>query len=308
MIGQSAAVRRVFDQVEQVAPTDSTVLILGETGTGKELVARAHPRRASPRARRAVRRASTAPPSRATLIESELFGHEKGAFTGAIERRSGRFELAHGGTLFLDEIGDLPLELQVKLLRVLQERRVRARRRQRDARRRRARDRRHEPRPRRRRSPTGKFRDDLYYRLNVFPIAVPPLRERERRHPVLVRASSQKLDGDAEDRSNPSARRDRGAAALPWPGNVRELRNVIERSVIVSSGGRLRIATPRPSIRRSTSGARLADVERDHLRSVLEQTAWRIRGKDGAAEQLGLKPGTLESRMTRLDLRRPPRP
>jgi formate hydrogenlyase transcriptional activator len=303
VMGESAAIARVLEKVGQVAPTSSTVLLVGETGTGKELLATAIHERSPRRARAMVSVNCAAIP--AALIESELFGHEKGAFTGALARHAGRFELASGSTIFLDEIGDLPLELQAKLLRVLQNRQIErlggSRLMDVDV---------------RVIAATncdlelavadGRFRDDLYYRLNVFPITMPPLRDRREDIPLLVRTFVDEFSTAMGKAIQSIAREDLAALQrYDWPGNVRELRNVIERSVIVSSGPRLHVDVPRPAISRPRSGARLADVEREHLQSVLEATGWRIRGTGGAAEQLGLTPSTLESRMAKLHLRRP---
>jgi transcriptional regulator with GAF, ATPase, and Fis domain len=309
VMGESAAIRRVLEQAGQVAPTSSTVLLVGETGTGKELLATAIHEQSPRRGRAMVSVNGAAIP--ATLIESELFGHEKGAFTGALARHAGRFELASGSTIFLDEIGDLPLELQAKLLRVLQTRQIErlggSRLLDVDVRVIAATNRDLEQAV-----VDGKFRDDLYYRLNVFPITMPPLRDRREDLPLLVRAFVDEFSAAMGKTIHSIAKEDLAALQqYDWPGNVRELRNVIERSVIVSAGPRLQVDVPRGAIGRTKSGGsspRLADVERDHLQSVLEATGWRIRGSGGAAEQLGLKPSTLESRMTKLHLRRPPRP
>ena len=305
VMGESAAIQQVLVQIEQVAPAGSTVLLLGETGTGKELVATAIHERSPRRGRAMVRVNCGAIPS--ALVESELFGREKGAYTGAVTRQAGRFELGSGSTIFLDEIGDVPRDVQVKLLRVLETRQI---------------ERLGGTRPvdvdvrviaatnrdLERAVAEGRFRDDLYYRLNVFPIRVPPLRERKEDIPTLVRLFVDEFSR-ALGRSFESLSKEDVAALqeYEWPGNVRELRNVIERSVIVSSGPRLRIEPPRASSRPSAQSSRLADVEREHLRSILDSSGWRIRGRGGAAERLGLKPSTLEGRMAKLDLRRPPR-
>lgn len=307
IVGQCAAVRRVLDQVAQVAPTSSTVLLLGETGTGKELFASQIHELSNRRGSEMVRVNCAAIPS--TLIESELFGREKGAFTGALARQVGRFELADHSTIFLDEIGDLPLEIQVKLLRVLEERQI---------------ERLGSPKPIRvdtriiaathrnltQRVAAGTFREDLFYRLNVFPIEVPPLRERVEDIPLLVwrfvdefaKALGKRIDAIPRE----------SMAALQqyaWPGNIRELRNLVERAMIVATSTRLTIPVPiRASIPAPGAGKRsekLSDVELEHLRRVLESTGWRIRGTDGAAERLGLRPTTLETRLAKLGLRRP---
>ncbi len=314
IIGRSVALRAVLRAVEMVAPTDATVLLTGETGTGKELVARAIHDLSPMRDRTLVKVncAAMAP----GLIESELFGHERGAFTGAVSRRAGRFELADGGTLFLDEIGDLPLELQAKLLRVLQEgefervggsRTIRA-----DVRVIAATNRDLE-----RALAEGRFREDLYYRLNVFPIRVPPLRERKEDIPLLARYFAAKHGGKVSKKIEAIAPEAMDALLdYPWPGNVRELENVIERAVVVARGPRLDPGewVPRPSAvttasldrgSRPGSMASLNDLQRDHILEVLNLTGWRIRGPEGAARRLGLKPTTLEARMKKLAIRRP---
>ena len=303
VVGQGAAARRVMEQIEQVAATDSTVLLLGETWTGKELCATQIHERSPRHARAMVRVNCAAIPS--TLIESELFGREKGAFTGALARQIGRFEVADHSTIFLDEIGDLPAEVQVKLLRVLEERRF---------------ERLGSPkvipvdtriiaathRNLEQLMVAGTFRDDLYYRLNVFPISVPALRERVEDIPLIVwhyveefsKAFGKRIE--AIGKSNMDA-----LQRYPWPGNIRELRNVVERAMITAAGPRLTIAVPETSSAASGRSIRLIDVERTHIRRVLESTRWRIRGVGGAAEQLGLKPTTLETRLTKLGLKRP---
>jgi transcriptional regulator with GAF, ATPase, and Fis domain len=302
--GRSEAVRRVLTQIEQVAATSSTVLLLGETGTGKELFATQIHQLSARRARAMVRVNCSAIP--ATLMESELFGREKGAFTGALARQIGRFELADHSTIFLDEIGDLPLDIQVKLLRVLEERQI---------------ERLGSPKPigvdtrivaathrnLLQRIAEGAFREDLYYRLNVFPIEVPPLRERGEDIPLLVWRFVEEFSkafGKSIDAIPPE-----NMAALQhygWPGNIRELRNVVERAVILAAGPRLTI--PVPATASTGSGRRsekLIDVQTQHIRRVLESVGWRIRGLGGAADRLGLQPTTLETRMAKLGLRRP---
>jgi transcriptional regulator with GAF, ATPase, and Fis domain len=298
--------RRVAEQICQVAATDATVLLLGETGTGKELLANEIHERSARRRREMVRINCAAIP--ATLIESELFGHEKGAFTGALARQIGRFELADGSTMFLDEVGDLPLETQVKLLRILEEREF---------------ERLGSPRTLRvntriiaathrnleQKVADGTFREDLYYRLNVFPVSVPPLRERDDDVLLLVRRFvsefSQALGKRIEDIDEDSLD---ALRQYCWPGNVRELKNVVQRAIIVATGHRLVIPVPRALATAATRSARLSDVERDHIRTVLESTGWRIRGAAGAADRLGLKPTTLETRMAKLGLKRPTPP
>jgi formate hydrogenlyase transcriptional activator len=310
IVGDSAALRRALKEVETVAPTDSTVLIRGETGTGKELIARAVHHLSPQRGRTFVKLNCAAIPT--GLLESELFGHEKGAFTGAIAQKVGRFELAHQGTLFLDEVGDIPPELQPKLLRVLQEQeferlgstktiRVRVRlvaATNRDL-----------PRM----VADGQFRGDLYYRLNVFPIGLPPLRERPGDIPRLVRHFTQKF----------ARRMGRRVETIPaeamaalvryaWPGNVRELENVIERAVILSPGAALHVpvadlkAEAAPATLPSTDGHRsLADAEREHILRALRDTRWVLGGSAGAAARLGMKRTTLQSKMKKLGIERP---
>jgi formate hydrogenlyase transcriptional activator len=300
IVGDSPPIRHVLESVEQVAATDATVLITGETGTGKELIARAI-HRLSPRARGPLVKFNCAAIPH-TLLASELFGHERGAFTGAVARRKGRFEQANGGTLFLDEIGELPPEMQVMLLRVLQEReferlggaetvRVNVRivaATNRDL----AEDVR-----------AGRFRSDLYYRLNVFPIHLPPLRERVEDIPVLT---SHFVAKHGERFGRAINRIDRRAmnllASYHWPGNVRELENVIERAVILSRNGALRVE---PDVLPSAVAARnvneqLQSQEREAIESALRASRGRISGPNGAAKALGLAPSTLEFRIKRL--------
>ena len=303
IVGTSAAIRLVLEQVKQVASTDSTVLLLGETGTGKELFATQVHELSARRAAAMVRVNCAAIPH--TLIESELFGREKGAFTGALSRQVGRFELADRSSIFLDEIGDLPLEVQVKLLRVLEERQV---------------ERLGSPKPIQvntriiaathrdleQRIADGTFREDLFYRMNVFPIKVPPLRDRIEDIPLLVwrfvgefsRAFGKRID--VIPRENMAV-----LQRYPWPGNIRELRNIVERAMIAATGPRLTITPPMASVAAGKRSTKLIDVETDHIRSVLESTGWRIRGVGGAADRLGLRPTTLETRMAKLGLRRP---
>ena len=291
IVGQSEAIKRVFKAVETVAPAGTTVLILGETGTGKELVARA------------LHNLS----SRRGLIESELFGHEKGAFTGAVARKIGRFELAHGGTLFLDEIGDLPLELQPKLLRVLQEgefERVGAAHPTTDDVRVIAATNRDLARAVR----EERFRADLYYRLNVFPIRLPPLRDRKEDIPLLVRYLALRY-GTRLGKRIPAVSHEtmQGFQAYSWPGNVRELENVIERAMVLSGGVELDLSgslTTTGGSGREIGIRTLEDIQREHILMVLERTAWRVSGEQGAAELLGMKPTTLEARMKRLGIKR----
>jgi transcriptional regulator with GAF, ATPase, and Fis domain len=302
IIGNSDAIKDVLAQVEQVADTDATVLILGETGTGKELLAREVHNLSSRKDRPMVTVNCAALP--ATLIEAELFGREKGAYTGALTKQVGRFEIADGSTLFLDEVSELPLELQAKLLRILQygeferlgsnrtitvdvriiaatncdlSEEVKA----------------------------GRFREDLYYRLNVFPISVPPLRERREDIPALVWAFvkelSERMGKNIDQISN------KGMDALQrhaWPGNVRELHNMIERAMILSKGSVLQINIPTTEEGNGSLAMSLEDVERKHIFNVLEQTGWHIRGTGGAAEILDLKPTTLHSKMKKLGINR----
>lgn len=303
IVGQSQAMRRVLAQVEQVAGTHSTVLILGETGTGKELFATRIHELSSRRNRPMVRVNCSAIPS--TLIESELFGREKGAFTGALARQAGRFELADQSTIFLDEIGDLPPDVQIKLLRVIEERQI---------------ERLGSPKSIRvdtriiaathrnleMRIADGLFREDLFYRLNVFPIEVPALRDRAEDIPLLIwrfveefsQRFSKRIDSIPKDNLAELQR-------YAWPGNIRELRNVVERAMIVATGPELRVALPAPIAEGASRSANLADVEKEHIRAVLERVGWRIRGAAGAAARLGLPPTTLETRMAKLGLSRP---
>jgi formate hydrogenlyase transcriptional activator len=306
LVGESPALRRVLAQIEQVAPTDTTVLITGETGTGKELVARAI-HRLSSRCDGPLVTVNCGAIA-AGLVESELFGHEKGAFTGALSRKIGRFELADSGTVFLDEIGDLPLDLQVKLLRVLQEKeitRVGAARSIRVSVRVIAathRDLHAEVR-------AGRFREDLYYRLNVFPIRTPTLRERKEDLPALVRHLVLKYCAKTGKRIETIPRATLDAlAAYSWPGNIRELGNIIERSLIVSRGDTLELGEWISGAPREAPGGDtrpLEEIEREHIVRVLVQTGWRVSGPAGAARLLGLKPTTLEARMRKLGIARP---
>jgi transcriptional regulator with GAF, ATPase, and Fis domain len=303
IVYKSAAMRAVIAQVHHVAPTNSTVLLLGETGVGKEVVAQAIHDSSPRRDRQMVRVSCAAIPS--TLIESELFGHERGAFTGALARQIGRFEAAHGSTIFLDEIGDVPLETQVKLLRVLQERRIErlggAGSIEVNVRIIAATNRDLEEAVR-----NETFREDLFYRLNVFPITIPPLRARVGDIPALVWRFVDELSPRlGKTIAAISTRSLADFQTYAWPGNVRELRNVIEREMILTAGPILTPSVPRP--RQSSHAARslrLVDVQADHIKAVLDSCGWRIRGTSGAAEQLGIKPTTLESRMAKLGLRK----
>ena len=309
IVGDSPALRRVLALAAQVAPTDSTVLIQGETGTGKELVARAiHDR--SPRRERPLVRINCAALPR-DLVESELFGHEKGAFTGAVQQRRGRFELADGGTLLLDEVGELPLEAQAKLLRVLQEHEFErvggARSLRADVRVIAATN-----RDLQAQVAAGGFRSDLYYRLNVFPIAMPPLRERRDDIPRLVQhfaaKAARKLGKTLEGIAPAFIEQ---ASAYDWPGNIRELENLIERAMIMSDGTRLDaielFSKASPSDKASPAAqadATLEEIERAHIRRVLERTRWAIEGERGAARLLGLNPSTLRGRLRKLGIRK----
>jgi PAS domain S-box-containing protein len=303
LVAESPAARFALEQVEMVAATDATVLLLGETGAGKEIFAQAIHRLSERRAKTMVAVNCSALP--ATLIESELFGRERGAYTGALARQIGRFEMAHQSTIFLDEIAELPLDAQVKLLRVLQDKvierlgggqpisvnvRIIA-----------ATNRNLE-----KAVADRTFREDLFYRLNVFPITVPPLRERTADIPALVWAF---IDEFATAFRKPieSISKDSLAAlrAYHWPGNVRELRNVIERAVIVAKTPRLVVSLPAITGGTTRASTRLADIEVEQITRVLESVGWRVRGPGGAAELLGLKPNTLDSRMAKLGIRRP---
>ena len=306
IVGSSDALKYVLFKIEQVAPTDSTVLITGETGTGKELVARAI-HTSSMRRDRPMVKVNCAALS-ASLIESEFFGHERGAFTGALARKIGRFELAAGGTIFLDEIGELPLELQVKLLRIIQEgeferlgssKTVKVDVRIIAATNRNLRD----------QVNNGLFREDLWYRLNVFPITVPPLRQRRDDIPMLIEHFSQTFArkmGKEITSIAPAAIN--ALCNYSWPGNVRELANVIERAVINSHGRVLRVQEQlRPTNGNGLhiAGRTLEEVERDHIVHVLDERSWRIEGPNGAAQVLGLNPSTLRTRMAKLRIAKP---
>jgi len=303
VIGQSPAIRGVLKKVEQVAATDSAVLLLGETGTGKELMARTIHELSKRNDRPMVKVNCAAMP--ATLIESELFGREKGAYTGALSREIGRFELADRSTIFLDEVGELPLELQAKLLRVLQDgeferlgssrtlrvnvRVIAATNRDLHA-----------------MVKEGEFRQDLFYRLSVFPIEIPPLRERREDIPALVwynlKDQCARMGRDVRSINRTTLK---AFEEYSWPGNVRELRNMIERYLILYPGPVFRAEVPEIGDATAPAPQQLDDVERHHMLRVLQGTRWRIRGKGGAAELLGLKPTTLEARMKKLGINRP---
>ncbi|HVO22219.1 MAG TPA: sigma 54-interacting transcriptional regulator, partial [Candidatus Margulisiibacteriota bacterium] len=305
IVGKSAALRAVLDHVSIVAPTDSTVLLHGETGTGKELIARAIHNLSPRRDRTFVRLNCAAIPS--GLVESELFGHEKGAFTGALMQKPGRFELADRGTLFLDEIGDISLDLQPKLLRALQEheferlgstktihvdvRLIAAT---------------HRDLPAMIRN--NQFREDLFYRLNVFPIEIPPLRERREDIPLLIHYLVSRLARRMQKRirSIPKTAMDTLVDA-DWPGNVRELENFIERCVILTQGDELQV--PRTELKRAplrtpATGGTFEEAERQAIIDALKSASGKISGKSGAAERLGLKRTTLQNKMRRLKITR----
>ena len=303
IVGQSRPLRQVLTQVERVGPTDTTVLLTGETGTGKELVAEAIHSASSRRDRTMIRVNCAALPS--TLIESELFGREKGAYTGATARQAGRFEAADGSTLFLDEIAELPLETQAKLLRVLEEGRFErlgsTRTLDVDVRIVAATN-----RDLAEEAAGGRFREDLFYRLEVFPIEVPPLRERRDDIPLLVWAFAREYAERLGKRIDAvPATHMQALQEHSWPGNVRELRNVVERAVILADGPTLEIRTPEGRATPEATRKSLDEVLESHIRTVLEQVHWRIRGAGGAAEVLHLKPTTLEYRMKKLGIRRP---
>ena len=305
IVGRSDAINYVFYKIEQIAGTDTNVLILGETGTGKELVARAVHGMSLRKDRALVKMNCAALPS--NLIESELFGHEKGAFTGAQSRRLGRFEIADGATLFLDEIGELPLELQPKLLQVIQngefERLGSSETRKVNVRIIAATNRNLEDEVRK-----GTFREDLWYRLNIFPISMPPLRERREDIALLVGFFIDKI----------SKRLGKSIETIPlnvmdalrqyhWPGNIRELENVLERAVINSSGPKLRLVDElkKPLKHAAKSEQTLESVERDYIKRVLEQVQWKVSGNNSAAEILGLDRSTLRARMRKLNIHKP---
>jgi len=305
IVGSSPALESALEQVQQVAPTDSTVLIQGETGTGKELIARAV-HNLSPRCGRPfIKLNCAAIPF--DLLESELFGHEKGAFTGAIAQKIGRFELADKGTLFLDEVGDIPLALQPKLLRVLQEQEFErlgsGRTHQVDVRLVAATHRNLVDMVKR-----SEFRSDLYYRLNVFPVPLPPLRARREDIPALVEHFVEiyaRRMGKEIEHIPPETMS--AFVSYQWPGNIRELQNFIERSVILTSGNILHppLTSLKSAAEAESFGAiTLEDAERDHIRKTLEQTRWVVAGPNGAAARLGMKRSTLYFRMQKLGISR----
>ena len=319
LVGQSAALRQIVSQIDLVAPTDASVLILGETGTGKELVAHEIHRRSKRKEKALVRVNCASIPKE--LYESEFFGHAKGAFSGAIKDRAGRFEAAEGGTLFLDEIGEVPLDLQGKLLRALQEKRY---------------ERVGEDRTRfadvrivaatnrdlKKEVAAGRFREDLYYRLNVFPIQVVPLRERKE---DVAQLAQHFIKLSAKELGCPKPRLTQAGMvqlqSYDWPGNIRELRNVLERAVILAGGGALEFDLPTGSAALPTAPtskavdavspgreffteSEMQQRDRDNILAVLRKSGWKIKGADGAAELLGVKPTTLLSRMKKMGLKR----
>jgi transcriptional regulator with GAF, ATPase, and Fis domain len=303
IIGKSNTIKYVLSQAEQVAETDSTVLILGETGTGKELLARAI-HNLSPRKGRPMIKVNCATLP-ATLIESELFGRGKGAYTGALSSQMGRFEMADGATIFLDEISEMPLELQAKLLRVLQEGEF---------------ERLGDPRTINvdvrviastnrnlaKSLEQGSFREDLYYRLNVFPITIPPLRERKEDIPLLVWTFAKQFNVSMGKKIDHIANKDMDALKrYQWPGNIRELKNIIERAMILCQDSALRINLPGQSESKASQTMILAEVEKRHIVNTLNSTNWRVGGKDGAADILGLKRTTLLTKMKKLNIQRP---
>ncbi len=302
IVGKSRAIRRVLRSVERVAGTESTVLILGETGAGKEMIAFAIHNMSPRRGRPLVKVNCGSLPT--TLVESELFGREKGAFTGAVSRQTGRFEVADGSSIFLDEIGEMPLEAQTKLLRVIEDGeferlgstktikvdvRVIA----------------STNRDLLQAVRKGVFREDLYYRLNVFPIVVPPLRERREDIPRLVwhfvRSYEKKMGKSIEKIPEKDMQ---ALQRHDWPGNVRELKNVVERAMILNRGPIFRLEMDEARAHTGGLGRTLREIEKRHIMDVLVETGWRVRGKGGAAEILGLKPTTLEARMQKLGIRR----
>ena len=305
MIGQSNAFKYVLYRAEQVAPTDTTVLILGETGTGKELIAAAIHQMSHRKERPLITvNCAALPPN---LIESELFGREKGAFTGADARRVGRFEIAAGSTICLDEIGELPLEVQGKLLRVIQHgefqrlgspHTVKV-----DVRILATTNRNLDEEVRK-----GRFRKDLYYRLNVFPVTVPSLRQRKEDIPLLVQAFVERFSRKLGKQISSIPKETMQALQeYEWPGNIRELENIIERAVILCRGPVFQLADHLEDLPPSWSSdsKTLEEAERDHILKALSGTRWRINGKEGAAAILGLNPSTLRARMEKLGIRRP---
>lgn len=307
IVGSSFSLKKVLSQVNMVADTEATVLIRGETGTGKELIAQAIHKNSSRRDGPLVKVNCPAIPT--GLLESELYGHEKGAFTGALHKKIGKFELAHSGTIFLDELGELPLDAQAKLLRVLQEKEfervggtetirvdlrvIAATNRDLEA-----------------QIEEGKFRRDLYYRLNVFPIAVPSLSERIEDVPLLAKYFTHKyariLGKDIKSISDEAMNR---LKSYRWPGNIRELENIIERALILSHGEEVELEKEHfgrlfESPSKHSGDMRLEHIERSHITNILDQTRWRINGERGAAKILGINPNTLRSRMVKLGIKK----
>ncbi len=303
IIGESGAITHILELIGKVAPTDSTVLVTGETGTGKELVARAIHDQSRRRSRKMVTVNCATLPS--SLVEAELFGREKGAYTGAMTRQSGRFEIADGSTIFLDEIGELPLDLQVKLLRVLQENQFErlgsAESMEVDVRVIAATNRNLHLAVE-----NNQFREDLYYRLNVFPIKIPPLRERLADILPLawrfIRELAPKMGRRIDTITESSIE---AMQAHDWPGNVRELKKLIELAMIVHTGTALNVEIPAHAVTAASKHLKLQEYERNYILDILHRTGWRIRGNSGAAEILGLKPTTLYSRMKKLNIKRP---
>jgi formate hydrogenlyase transcriptional activator len=306
IVYKSDAMAQVLAKAEQVAATNSTVLLVGETGTGKEMIASAIHAWSQRANRTMVRVNCGAIPT--ALVESEMFGREKGAYTGTLTSQIGRFELASGSSIFLDEITELPTEVQVKLLRVLQEKEI---------------ERLGNPKPvpidvrviaatnqnLEKAVQEGKFRQDLYYRIHVFPIEVPALRERREDIPMLVWSFVDELSAVFSKKIESITQKSMDALVnYSWPGNVRELRNAIERAMILSNSPKLHIEPPTISPSGSVSDLTLKGTEIHHIRKVLDSTSWRIRGKNGAAEILGMKPTTLETRMAKLGITRPDQP
>jgi PAS domain S-box-containing protein len=303
IIAHSSAMKKILAQLEQVAATDATVLLTGETGTGKELLARRIHALSGRKGRTLVAINCAALPP--TLIENELFGREKGAYTGALTRMAGRFEVADGSTLFLDEIGELTLDLQAKLLRVLEEgtfERVGSTRTQTvDVRIVAATN-----RNLAQEVAEGRFRSDLYYRLSVFPITIPPLRERPEDLPPLVWMFVKQNEKTLGKRIDRIPRKNMDALKrYAWPGNCRELGNIIEHAMIMSSGGRLQVSLPNVKSQPAPAAITLDEADRQHILAVLTQTGWRIAGRNGAAEILGLKRTTLQAKMKKLGIQRP---
>ena len=307
LIGSSEALKKVLELIGQVAATDSSVLLLGETGTGKEVVARILHEQSKRNRMPMIKVNCAALP--ANLVESELFGHEKGSFTGATEKRTGKFEQAHQGSLFLDEIGDMPLEMQVKILRAIQEKEIESigskKTIQTDVRIIAATNRNLETELMK-----GRFRSDLYYRLNVFPIEIPPLRDRKEDLPALV---SYFLERHAQKNRRKMQTISAGVLKslndYDWPGNIRELEHVIERAILMNNGDLIsRVDLPNLKqayhLRNEEKIKTIDEVERDHILFVLKRTNGKVRGKEGAAELLKIAPSTLQSKMKKLGIRK----